>query len=110
MRATNSISLLIGLISCTLFLSCADSQNGSTTASTPITASKAMELAKREAAKQGEKVQDYELRVVNTTNTEEWLIFFQMRPLDSAFANALGKDFIITVDKKTGHTVLMPGE
>jgi hypothetical protein len=57
-------------------------------------------------------VQDYELRVVSTTNTEEWTIFFGLRALDTnvGYANPIGKDFIITVDKKTGHAVVLPGE
>jgi hypothetical protein len=114
MPSTRSICLnvLLGVISCTLFLSCADSRKGTTTVSGPITESKAIELARKEAAKDGDKVQDYEVRIVNNTNTEEWSVFFELPAFNTnvGFANPIGKDFIITVNKKTGHTVLMPGE
>ncbi|MGA3164103.1 MAG: hypothetical protein ABSD77_07935 [Verrucomicrobiota bacterium] len=69
-----------------------------------------MELAKMEAVKGGDKLQDYEIKIVNDTNMNAWSFFFEAKALGPNVRPALGKDFIITVDKKTGHTVLMPGE
>jgi|SRR5579885_3686059 len=85
-----------------LLFSCNELQRNSNS----ITKSKAVTLAKQEAVRRGCKIEDYRVRVVNDTNGELWKIYFNTK----AQYPPPGSDYIVTVEKKTGHTVFMPGE
>jgi hypothetical protein len=71
-----------------------------------ITESKAITLAKQEAKRRGCKIEDYSVRVINDATGGVWKIYFNTK----AQYPPPGSDYIVTVEKKTGHTVFMPGE
>ena len=90
------------LLICVLLMSCAERLETSGT----ITESKAIELAKKEAARNGCKVEDYRISAVNDTNKETWTVYFKLK----AQFPPPGSDHIVTVERKTGSAVFMPGE
>lgn len=75
-------------------------------ASGMITESKAVEVAKKEFARTGRRVEDYRVSVETDSTGRKWLIWFERK---GDYAPVGGKHFL-TVEKFGGKAIFMPGE
>lgn len=75
-------------------------------ASQVVTESKAMEIARREFARSGRDVRNYNVTAAEDADGRTWTFYFHLKTQYPP----PGSDHFVTVDRVTGRALFMPGE